>query len=89
LDEAKMQNRNTIFGEIYAHDFYTVDSSLYYRMAFTDPYKIIIPNEKNKPNEDIQLFDIYKDPFEQVDLAARLPEIVEELENRIDESWSK
>jgi arylsulfatase A-like enzyme len=89
LDEAKLQNRNTIFGEIYAHDFYTVDSSLYYRMAFTDPYKIIIPNEKNKPNEDIQLFDIYKDPFEQVDLAARLPEIVEELENRIDESWSK
>jgi uncharacterized sulfatase len=88
LDETELKNRNSIFGEIYAHDFYTVDSSLNYRMAITDPYKIIVPNKKNKPNEKIQLFDIYEDPFEQVDLADKLPGVVKELENRIKESWA-
>ena len=89
LDETELKNRKSIFGEIYAHDFNTVDSSLFYRMAITDPYKIIIPNEKNKPNEKIQLFDIYQDPFEQVDLADKLPEVVKELEHRIEKSWNK
>lgn len=89
LDETELKNRNAIFGEIYAHDFYTVDSSLFYRMAISDPYKLIVPDKKNKPNEKTQLFDIFQDPTEQVDLADKLPEVVKELENRIEGSWSK
>jgi len=83
LNENELQKREAIFGEIYTHDFNTVDESLKYRIAITEPYKLIVPNEKNRPNEQTQLFDIYKDPFEQVDIAAEHPEIVEDLMKKI------
>lgn len=89
LNEAAFTNRETIFGEIYAHDFNTVENSLFYRMAISDPYKLIVPDEANKPNEKIQLYDVYKDPYEKRDLAKEHPEIVADLKNKIQKSWSK
>lgn len=89
LNETELNNREAVFGEIYAHDFNTVDESLYYQIAITEPYKLIIPNKANKPNEKIQLFDIYKDPYEQEGLADKNPEIVIDLKNKIQESWNK
>jgi uncharacterized sulfatase len=89
LDEIERDKRKIIFGEIYAHDFDEVDNSLFYRMAISNPYKLIYPDEKNKPNEKVQLFNIYNDPFEQVDLASEHPEIVEELKSKIEVSWEK
>lgn len=86
LNETELKKRKAIFGEIYNHDFYTVDESLKYRIVYTDPYKLIVPNKVNRPNEEIQLFNIYKDPFEQTDLADKQPEIVEDLKNIIEES---
>ena len=87
LDESKLANRKAIFGEIYAHDFNTIDESIFYKMAITNPYKLIIPHEKNKPDEKVQLYDIYKDPYEKVNLAESRSDKVEELKKLIDESW--
>ncbi|SEQ09485.1 sulfatase-like hydrolase/transferase [Neolewinella agarilytica] len=89
LDKLALEKRETLYGEIYAHDFTTVDNSLFYQMAITSPYKIIVPNKANKPNETVQLYDIIKDPFEQKDLAADKPEIVEQLINKIEASWNQ
>lgn len=89
LDEEVLSKREALFGEIYAHDFSTIESSLYYRMAITDPYKLILPDEKNKPGEAVQLFDLANDPFEQTDLAADKPEIVEQLKSKIEASWNQ
>jgi uncharacterized sulfatase len=89
LNETKLKNRKAIFGEIYNHDFNTVDESLKYKIVMTDPYKLIIPNEMNRPNEEIQLYNMYKDPFEQMDLAKEHPEIVGKLVNSIQEEWSQ
>lgn len=89
LNENELKERKAIFGEIYTHDFNTVDESLKYQIAITEPYKLIIPDKVNRPNEQIQLFDIYKDPFEKADLANEKPEIVEDLKNKIQASWSQ
>ena len=55
LDKAQLESRKAIFGEIYAHDFNTVEESIFYKMVLTNPYKLIVPDEKNKPNEEVQL----------------------------------
>ncbi|SDM31010.1 sulfatase-like hydrolase/transferase [Kriegella aquimaris] len=89
LNETEQKNREAIFGEIYNHDFYTVNESLKYRLIMTDPYKLIVPDKTNRPNEKIQLFNIYKDPFEKEDLSDAHPEIVEKLLNQIEVSWNQ
>ena len=87
LNESELQARDAIFGEIYFHDFDAIDESLKYRMAITDPYKLILPDPNNLPDEEIQLFNIYQDPFEQDDLSRDHPEIVEKLRAKIEKSW--
>lgn len=87
LDPNALAERDALFGEIYAHDFNTIDSSLFYRMAMTNPYKLILPDETNKTDEKIQLFNIYQDPYEQNDISASHPEIVEALKQKIKTSW--
>lgn len=89
LNETEQKNREAIFGEIYNHDFNTVNESLKYRLVMTDPYKLIVPDKTNRPNEKIQLFDIYNDPFEKEDLSDTHPEIVNDLKNKIEASWSQ
>ncbi|MEM9525917.1 MAG: sulfatase-like hydrolase/transferase [Bacteroidota bacterium] len=87
FNDEELQQRKTLFGEIYAHDFTSVDSSLYYRMAITNPYKLILPNQQNKPDGEVQLFNLSEDPYEQKNLAAQHPEIVEDLKNKLEASW--
>ena len=89
LDKDALENREALYGEIYAHDFHTVDNSLYYQMAITDPYKLILPNKENKPEETVQLFDLSRDPYEQTDLAAEKPDVVEQLKNKIEAEWNQ
>jgi len=83
LEENALQDRNGIFGEVYAHDFDTVENSMYYNMAIFPPYKIIIPDPVRKKDEVVQLFNIDQDPFEKKNIAANYPEIVEKLTARI------
>lgn len=87
LDAKALTGREALFGEIYAHDFDTVEGSLFYRMAMTDPYKLILPDTTNQPKEKVQLFNTYEDPYEKHDLAAEHPEIVEALKQKIEASW--
>ncbi|MBE0653092.1 MAG: sulfatase [Bacteroidales bacterium] len=87
LDKAKLNERDVIFGEIYAHDFTTIDSSVYYRIAITDPYKLILPDAVNRPGEVPGLFNLKDDPYEKVNLAGENPQVLQDLTDRIDELW--
>lgn len=89
LDKAALMNRDAIYGEIYEHDFNTIDSSLQYRMVMTNPFKLILPDTDNKPDEKIKLFNIYDDPTEQQNMAKEHPELVTELKQRIEADWNK
>ena len=87
LDKKKLSGRKALFGEIYDHDFTTIDNSVQYRIAITNPYKLILPDKNNKPEEEILLFNIMSDPYEKQNLAGEKPEIVKNLSLMIDEFW--
>lgn len=87
LDNDALHGRDLIFAETYAHDFSSIDSSLFYRIAIDLPYKLILPDEYNKPDGKIELFNIVNDPFEDDNLANSNPEKVEELRNKIEDWW--
>ena len=83
LDEEQLNNRDVIFGEIYAHDFDTVESSMFYNLAIAPPNKLKIPEAVRKAKEKIQLFNIDEDPFEKNDISENNPKIVEQLQQKI------
>lgn len=83
LDETALNKREIIFGEIYAHDFDTVENSMFYNIAIAAPYKLIVPDAIRKPNEKIQLFNIDEDPFEKNNIAKNNAEVVERLKQKI------
>jgi len=83
LDKKAIEARKGIFGEVYAHDFDTIENSMFYNMAIFPPYKIIVPDPVRKKKEVVQLFNIDEDPFEKNNVAAENPEIVKELQEKI------
>ena len=83
LEENELKERKGIFGEVYAHDFETIENSMFYNMAIFPPYKIIVPDPVRKKNEVVQLFNIEEDPFEKNNIAEQNPEIVKDLKNKI------
>ncbi|GAB3657220.1 sulfatase [Echinicola sediminis] len=82
LDQQAVEHRENIYGEIYDHDFYSTEDDLFYNIVYQKPYKLIVPNEKNKPGERIELFDIFEDPYEQREISAAHPQLVQELTNK-------
>jgi len=87
LDKDKLSERKAVFGEIFSHDFGSIDESIEYRMTITNPYKLIVPDKLNKADESIKLFNIMEDPFEKVNLAEKYPEVVNELSFMINATW--
>ncbi len=83
LDENALAERKGIFGEVYAHDFDTIENSMFYNMAIFPPYKIIIPDPVRKKDEVVQLFNINEDPFEKNNIAESNPEIIAQLTEKI------
>ncbi|MEM9326007.1 MAG: sulfatase-like hydrolase/transferase [Bacteroidota bacterium] len=86
LDKAQREEREAVFAAAYAHDFTTVDSSLYYSVAIDWPYKLIVPDPKNQPTETTQLFNLAVDPHEQKALADE--ELINQLSEQI-ANWRK
>lgn len=83
LDKEALNKRKGIFGEVYAHDFETIENSMFYNMAIFPPYKIIVPDAVRKAGEKVQLFNIDEDPFEEHNIAADNLEKVKELKEKI------
>ncbi|MDQ8183146.1 sulfatase [Pelagicoccus sp. SDUM812005] len=90
-------DRDTIFGDSYAHDIADLDNpeaSLMYLWCIRDHWKLILSydGEVNRyrdvhPREfPIQLYDIVADPHEENNLAEKYPNIVADLKDAI-ENW--
>ena len=71
LDKQQREAREMVFAETYAHDFTSIDSSLYYSVAIDWPYKLILPDPNNKPEENAELFNVKEDAREEVALDNR------------------
>jgi len=87
LDKDAVASRDTVFAETLAHDFTTLDSSLYYRIAVELPHKLILPDKTNKPGLEAELYNVLTDPFETENLAPSNPEKVEKLKGEIENWW--
>ena len=87
LDEAARKERDAIFAETSAHDFSTLDSSLYYRIVVTKPWKLILPDPMGQPGKVAELYNLEKDPYEWDNLAEMHPEIVARLTGQIENWW--
>ena len=87
LDQGERIAREEIFAECYAHDFSTIDSSLYYRMVISIPWKLFLPDPHGKPGKSPELYNLERDPHERENQAGDHPEIVEEMKGKIDAWW--
>jgi len=95
LTTGKAMERDTIFGESFAHDIADIDNpeaSLLFRWAIEGKWKLLLtydgetnryasthPREEKRP----QLFDLEADPTEQKNVAAAHPEVVARLAKKI------
>ena len=87
LCAGKTPERKAIFGEIFEHDVADIDrpaSSLMYRMAMMENWKLIVPTEGYGK---VELFDLSEDPHEHKNLAAEKPDLVEKMQQMIDQWW--
>ena len=89
LDKQVRASRDIIFAEAYAHDYRSIDSSLYYRIAIRHPWKLILPDKNNRPEAKTELFNIHKDPHEQINLADEHPDLIADLQREIENWWMK
>jgi len=99
LNKEALSERDAIFAEAYAHDFTTVDASLNFRVIVKMPWKLILPDPVNRPDNpqyypiepdgQPQLYNLLEDPHEGINLAAENPDVVSELTRVIEEWWNK
>ena len=95
----KTLDREQIFGESFAHDVADVDNpqeSLLYRWVIQDQWKLLLTydgkvNRYNsvhlRTERRPQLFDLLVDPDETTNLAAKHPEVVDQLATSLDQLW--
>lgn len=89
-NDAALDSRKTLFGEILEHDIVSMDdpkTSLMYRWAIRDNLKLILPNPLRVADGSVELFDLATDPWEEKNLADTMPEKVAELTTEIDAWW--
>ena len=50
--------------------------------------KLIVPDPRNRPTSQPELYDLQRDPWEKNDLALKEPERVRELKQKLDTWWT-
>ena len=92
IDPDAFQARKSIFAEDFDHDIYDVEEptqSLQYRMVLERPWKLILPDTENSPDSAVELFDVFVDPDERINLAADKPEMVSQLTDELNMWWKR
>lgn len=91
--------RRVVFGESFAHDIANIDKpeeSLLYRWVIEGKWKLLLTYDGKlgryasvhpRTQSGVQLFDLLADPHEDQNLAARHPEVVARLAEKLQEWW--
>ncbi len=99
LKSGEPTSRQDVFGETFAHDvanIYKPEDTLLYRWVVDGKWKLLLtydgkldryasshPRTEKRP----QLFDLLADPHEDMNLAARNPEVVQRLADKLQAWW--
>jgi uncharacterized sulfatase len=90
-NDAAVARRTSIFGEDFAHNITDVNvptRSLQHRWIIDGWAKLILPDSRNLPTSQPELYDLQRDPWEKNDLALKEPERVRELKQKLDAWWT-
>lgn len=90
LDEAAVNARKSIQGEIFTHNSMNLEvpsASLRWRWIIQGDYKLIVPHAANEPDSTVELYSILKDETEQKNLAAEQPAVVKSMTETLDAWW--
>lgn len=97
--DGKPTPRNTIFGEVFAHDIVDIDNpsrSALYRWCVQGRWKLILTDNGKvgryrvvhpRTNRNPQLYDLLADPHETQDLAAQHPQRTQSLSRALNGWW--
>jgi arylsulfatase A-like enzyme len=86
VDQAAVEGRKQLFGEIFEHDIVAMDdpnASLMYRWIIHENHKLIVPTERVR-GAQVELYDLASDPAEDRDLAQAEPELKSKLQSELD-----
>jgi uncharacterized sulfatase len=90
-DDVALARRKALFGEIFTHnavDLGEPASSLRYRWAIEQNWKLIVPDPRNSPDSPVELYDLAADPAETSNLASQEPGKVADLKSLVDSWWN-
>ena len=90
-DPIALAKRTTIHGEALAHNIADVDDptrSLQHRWIIQGWSKLIVPDPRNLPTAQTELYDLQSDPWEKNNLAPQQPDRVRELRQQLDAWWT-
>ena len=90
LDDAAVNARTRLFGEVFTHDYVDVASpasSLRHRWIIDGDWKLIVPAPQNEPKRAAELFHLADDPEEKSDRIAAEPERAARMREALDAWW--
>jgi uncharacterized sulfatase len=104
LDTEAVASRDTLFLSNFAHDMVSAtepEKSLWTRSCIHEKWKLVAWRENppkvkpwnhgyrhKNPDAMLELFDLEKDPHETTNLAEKKPEIVKDLQAKLDGWWN-
>jgi arylsulfatase A-like enzyme len=90
LDADALAKRKATFGNIFEHDIQHMTDpvpSLKWRWVIEGNMKLIMPYKKRFPSAPVELYDLSADPHETKNLAGTKPEVVKDLNVKLDAWW--
>lgn len=87
LDERARHNRRAVYGDCYLHTTVDLDRpapNLRWRWTVEGNWKLIVPAASDTK---VELYDLAADPHEQRNLAAQQPDVVANLQKKLDQWW--
>jgi len=83
-----LKNIRTVIGFVYLRDWDFIKTTLKGGLNFIRRVVSYYCSHK-KPMQDIELYDLTEDPYEQINIATERPKIVEQLQGRLETFYNK
>jgi len=90
LDAQAVAARKALYGECFTHnfvDFQNPAASLRWRWVIEGDWKLIVPHQRNQPQDLVELYQLAQDPHETKNLAGANQPQVEHLTRMLTAWW--
>lgn len=91
LKQEKIEDRNTVFSEVYLHDMKDMmkpSTNLISSVIIQDQWKLILPDSTNSAGDTPELYNILDDPYEKMNILENNPSIVAKLKTQLTDHLS-